>query len=230
MFIVGRVYPRIVLQRWLGDVSIAHFRAEHSGRVPIARPSCAHAETRACTWHTLHCLLAAGSRDVLVVARGRLLDEPAPRSLSELRDLFAIGLGIALRQPERQCSEVATVARALAADVPGEQRVIVFATPANTHGFGWHYDAEDVFIVQTEGEKTYFFRRNTVDPHPTRGAQPDFRGVRRETSPVMQCRLAPGDWLYLPRGYWHAAHAHVDSLSLSIGVFPDAGSAASAFR
>jgi 50S ribosomal protein L16 3-hydroxylase len=211
----------IVLQRWLGDVSVADFRAKHLGRVPIARPNRAQSEIRACTWDLLDCLLAADSQDVLVVARGRLLDGRSPHSLSELRDLFAFGLGIALRGPERCCSEVAIVARDLAADVPGEQRVIVFATPGNTHGFGWHYDAEDVFIIQTAGEKTYYFRRNSIDPNPIRGAQPDFRSIRREICPIMKCRLAPGDWLYLPRGYWHVAHAHVDSLSISIGVFPD---------
>src|SRR5947199_5431507 len=30
--------------------------------------------------------------------------------------------------------------------------------------------------------------------------------------------LIPGDWLYVPRGWWHCARATEDSLSLSIGV------------
>jgi ribosomal protein L16 Arg81 hydroxylase len=38
----------------------------------------------------------------------------------------------------------------------------------------------------------------------------------------MACRLLPGDWLYMPKGYWHLAHAYEHSLSLSIGVFPEA--------
>jgi ribosomal protein L16 Arg81 hydroxylase len=39
-----------------------------------------------------------------------------------------------------------------------------------------------------------------------------------ERTPVIACTLLPGDWLYVPRGYWHVAHAREDSLSLSIGV------------
>ena len=41
---------------------------------------------------------------------------------------------------------------------PGTPQVQVFATPAGTHGFGWHYDLEDVFIAQTAGMKDYYFR------------------------------------------------------------------------
>src|SRR5205085_1552293 len=113
------------------------------------------------------------------------------------------------------------LASEFAADLPGEQRVIVFATPGGTHGFSWHYDAEDVFIVQTAGDKEYYLRQNTVTSPPERGFQSDFREFRDETSAVAACRLLPGDVLYVPKGFWHIAHAHADSLSLSIGVFPE---------
>jgi hypothetical protein len=209
-----------VLQSWLGEVPLSRFRAAHLGSTPLASSSTAHDAIAACDWKLLDRLLAARPEDVLVVAHGQSLELPAPRSLAELRRLFAAGIGVAVRKPERHCRALAELAGAFARDLPGEQRVIVFATPQRTHGFGWHYDAEDVFIVQTAGEKTYYFRRNTVGA-PVRGAQPDFRSFRFETSPTLQCRLVAGDFLYLPRGYWHVAHAHRDSLSISIGVFPD---------
>jgi 50S ribosomal protein L16 3-hydroxylase len=210
-----------VLQNWLGTMQLEQFCARHLGRVPLARPNAARATIAACDWDVFGRLLASRPDDALVVARGRLLDAPLPRSLSELRALFSLGAGVALRKPERDCPEVAAVAAAFARDLPGEQRVIVFATAKDTHGFGWHYDAEDVFIVQTAGDKTYYFRQNSVDPEPVRGAQPDFRTFAQEKTPIMECRLLAGDWLYLPRGYWHVARAHADSLSISIGVFPE---------
>jgi len=210
-----------VLQDWLGDLSLARFRARHLGRVPMARPHGARDSVAACDWNVLDHLLAAAPEHLLLVARGRLLEQPAPRSLPELRELFARGVGIVLHEPERIRPEIAAVTAAFARDLPGEQRVIVFATAADTHGFGWHYDPEDVFIIQTAGDKTYYFRRNTIDPEPPRAAHYDFQTFRRETTPIMECRLLPGDWLYLPRGYWHVARAHSDSLSISIGVFPD---------
>ncbi len=159
--------------------------------------------------------------DCLVITRGKLVDRPRPTSLHELQRLFAQGIGIVVRRAERNSRELSQVGQELERDLPGEQRVLVFATPGGVHGFGWHYDAEDVFIIQTAGEKEYYFRRNTIDPAPRRGAQPDFSLVQRETSPMLSCRLLPGDWLYLPRGYWHVAQPRAHSLSISIGIFSE---------
>jgi 50S ribosomal protein L16 3-hydroxylase len=210
-----------LLQSWLGDVSVAQFRADHLGRHPLARPNTAQSIVEACNWNVLDRALTRGPDDILVVARGKLLDLPPPRSMPQLRALFGLGIGIALREAERHSPEIAAIATGVANELPGDQRVIVFATPAGTHGFGWHYDAEDVFIVQTAGDKTYYFRRNTLEHRPARGVQPDFRTFDRETTPIMACTLQSGDCLYLPRGYWHVARAHTAALSLSIGVFPE---------
>jgi ribosomal protein L16 Arg81 hydroxylase len=164
-----------------------------------------------------------GADDLLIIAAGHNVEIPAPRNLPELRKLFEVGVGIALRTAEAYSPHVRALCDEIAVEVPGQQRVIAFATAANTHGFGWHYDPEDVFIVQTAGDKEYLFRRNTqvdVTSVPLRG-QPDFTLHRNEVSPIMSCRLIAGDWLYLPRGYWHVAYAHSDSLSLSIGIYPE---------
>src|SRR5688572_5125771 len=115
-----------VLRSWLGDMELAHFRAQHLGRIPLARPNAAQPEIPSCDWDVLDRLLMAAPADVLVVARGRLLDLPPPPSTTKLRELFARGAGIAVRGPERYCSDVASLADAFARDLPGEQRVIVF--------------------------------------------------------------------------------------------------------
>ena len=127
-----------------------------------------------------------------------------------------------LRSAAAYSPHLRTLCEELAREVPGPQRVIAFATAANTHGFGWHYDAEDVFIMQTAGDKEYYFRRNTqvnVASMPLRG-QPDFTLYRNELSPLMSFRLIAGDWLYLPRGFWHVAYAHSDALLCRSGSFP----------
>jgi hypothetical protein len=208
------------LQQWLGELSIEDFRARHLGREPFARPSAACALIARYDWVMLERLLEAAPPNTLVVARGELLERQRPADLAQLRGLFEQGIGLALRDPEEFSPCLSELGAELARDLPGEQRLIVFATPKGTHGFGWHYDPEDVFIVQTAGDKEYFFRRNTVEV-PRRGAQPSFAGIAREVTPLMSCRLVAGDVLYLPRGYWHVAYAHEHSLSVSIGVYPE---------
>jgi 50S ribosomal protein L16 3-hydroxylase len=209
------------LAQWLGDLDLHTFRRRHLQRGAMARPGATTAVADLFGWAELDALLAQQpAPDVLVVSAGEALSVPAPRSLAELRAMFARGIGIVVRHPERHSTALRTLCSEFEQELPGEQRVLVFATPAGTHGFGWHYDPEDVFIAQTRGGKDYYFRRNTLVRSPARHGQPDFSVYAHETSALMSCRLLRGDFLYLPRGFWHVAYPRDDSLSISIGVFP----------
>ncbi len=216
------------ISQWLGDEQLARFRREQLGLQPFARPSVARAQIGACGWSMLNAALAAPAADTLVVGSGRCIERPAPRSLGALDALFAEGAGIALRSADRASLAVDALAEAVGEDIPGERRVIVFATPAATHGFGWHFDPEEVFIVQTAGIKTYYFCANSVSPRPLVANAHSFASFARERSPLFSCELRAGDLLYLPSGYWHMARAHSHALSVSIGIIPSDASPARA--
>jgi ribosomal protein L16 Arg81 hydroxylase len=94
--------------------------------------------------------------------------------------------------------------------------------PGGAAGFGWHYDAEEVFVLQTEGTKHYRLRKNTVNPWPLVETLPDDMQFERESMPLLRCTLNAGDWLYIPTGYWHATQAESDSISLAVGVLAPA--------
>lgn len=209
-----------MLQQWLGDVPVADFLASFFGRAPLARPSAAAAEAPLLQWETVDRLLRGKALDVLVVRGGREWPVPPPADRAGLSRLLASGLGLVVRRAERADPGLAALGARLGAELAGTVHVQLFVTAAGTSGFGWHYDAEDVFLVQTHGTKDVFFRRNTLleEPAGAPGAPPDFARVREETSPHMTCRLLPGDWLYLPRRWWHVALARSDSLSISLGV------------
>ena len=97
----------------------------------------------------------------------------------------------------------------------------VYLTPDQQQAFGWHYDLEEVFIIQVQGCKEYTLRQNTVNPLPVWDTMPEDMGYERETSRLrMTCRLEAGDWLYIPSGWWHIARTQAASLHLSIGVMP----------
>jgi len=216
------------LQRWLGDdLPVERFAREVMGRQPFARPAAAADAMPCLQWETLGRLLPREDLDVLVVRGGREHDDvPRPRDLEGLRALLDRGLGLVVRRAERRDPGLATLGSALGRELGGRAvHVQLFVTAGETNGFGWHYDAEEVFIVQTEGTKDYYFRENTVSPPGGAGAggragdaQPTFERVREERSPVMTATLVAGDWLHLPRGWWHVAKARSDSLSISLGV------------
>lgn len=95
--------------------------------------------------------------------------------------------------------------------------VQLYATPQNQEGFGWHFDYEDVFVMQSFGQKEFFLRENTKWNKKPGADQPalfESEIFKEELSFVLQ----PGDWLYIPAGWWHKAHAHSPSYHISVGL------------
>lgn len=169
--------------------------------------------------HIMHSPLAL---DVLTVTAGRLANVTVPRSAEEVRALFKRGISTVIRFAERHDRELCSFAAAFGAVLPGNVHIQLYATPAGTHSYGWHYDFEDVFIAQTLGTKDYYMRDNTIAIDMKIGKKLDFSCLRQETSKMMKARLCAGDWLYIPRRWWHLVKCVEDSLSVSVGVLaPD---------
>jgi ribosomal protein L16 Arg81 hydroxylase len=210
-----------MLSAWL-DRSVTAFKREYWGKAPFARASAAVGAVERCRWQTLHRVLARAS-DVILAEHGRAVDQPTPRDVASLERCFARGLGLVVRRAERHDAELADMARVLATEIDGDVHVQLFATPAGQRMFGWHFDAEDVIVVQTEGSKRYFLRENTVCKAARFEPHPDFSLVRGETSPMAEVTMLVGDWLHIPSPWWHIAEALEPSLHLSLGVLRGRG-------
>jgi len=213
-----------MLRDWLAPMTLADFRAAHFQKGAWAQPGSAKGSLETLDWPALGRVLAVGA-DTIVCAKGQHLPYPVPRDLDELRAYMRMGIGLAMRHTERADAGLRAVADSFA-ELPGTPQVQVFVTPPDTHGFGWHYDLEDVFIAQTAGVKDYYFRPNTVEadaPFPP----PDFSGYHRETSPLMTATLVAGDFLYIPSRWWHMALCRETALSISVGLMPPGAQVAS---
>lgn len=190
---------------------------EHYQRAPLAQPALGRAAAGLLNWPAVERLVKARA-DMLVVRNSKLRKEEAPATFGEVQSLFRDGWSIVLRHCEQHDPGLRAVADMFAREFPGDVVVQVYATPASFHSFSWHYDVEDVFIVQTAGTKDYFLRENTINPHPKLSAMPKDMQYERETTPTIGATLAAGDCLYIPSGWWHVAKAQEDSLSISVGV------------
>jgi 50S ribosomal protein L16 3-hydroxylase len=211
-----------MLPSWLDPMTREEFLAKHFQREPLARPATASSAVPLLSWARVERLVETPGRDMLVVRNGRLSTEPEPTTAAEARDLFSRGWSLVLRRCERHDPELRALADSFSEQLEGDVSIQIYATPTNFISFGWHYDCEDVFIVQTAGEKEYLLRRNTVNPEPTLAAMPRDMHAELETTPVMSSTLLPGDWLYVPRGWWHIARAAEEALSISVGVLSPA--------
>lgn len=141
---------------------------------------------------------------------------------TKLLDLFAGGATLVLQGLHRTWSPIREFAADLAADLGHPVQVNAYVTPPQNTGFSDHYDVHDVFVVQVAGTKTWRIRPPVLR-HPLR-TQPweNRRDAVREAAtrpPLLEATLEPGDTLYLPRGFVHAATAcGAVSTHLTIGI------------
>ncbi len=208
----------MILQELLGDIPAAQFIDNNYLKLPYARPGGARALTHLADWGTIDRILAQPDIDALVGRGGEQWPGGRTPTVDEARRLFAEGYTIGIRQAHKHDAGLADLAARFAEALGGVVDVQLYATPADQPGFGWHYDPEEVFVLQLKGDKEWHLRRNTVHPWPLIEAIPADQRYERELMPLMRCQLAPGDWLYIPGGWWHRTQAGVESISLSVGV------------
>jgi hypothetical protein len=137
--------------------------------------------------------------------------------LLDLRKLYGEGKTILVHSLQLRVPAIATLCRSLETALHHPVNINMYLTPPGAQGFGPHYDDHDVFILQIEGLK-HWRLYNPVRDLPLKF---DETTVPRErlTGQVEEAQLAPGDLLYLPRGYVHEAFtSDTASLHLTVGI------------
>jgi ribosomal protein L16 Arg81 hydroxylase len=206
-----------MLSQLLGSMTPQSFLEDYFLKLPLAMAGgCRHLCTLG-SWEIVVHLLAQTGIDVLVGREGAAWQGPTPDA-AEARRLLDDGYTLGIRHAERHHHDLARLASDFAAEFAAPVDLHLYMTPASHAGFGWHYDAEDVFILQTQGSKVWSLRKNTVNPWPLVETIPQDMRYRGEMMPLMRCSLAAGDWLYIPAGYWHSTQAGEESISLSVGL------------
>lgn len=135
---------------------------------------------------------------------------------------FADGATLVLQALHRTWDPVADFSTRLSTELGHPVQANAYITPPQNRGFDDHYDVHDVFVLQIEGTKRWIIHE-PVHPDPLRD-QPwtDHRSAVAEAAKGEACLdtvLEPGDALYLPRGWLHAARAqHEVSVHLTLGI------------
>ena len=178
--------------------------------------------------------LFAMARDAArLPARSYTCAEPASRrnmtrdlpDLRAIRGHLAAGATLVVEQLHRNSRPVASFCRRLSYELGRPVMASAFLTPANAQGFGLHYDIEGVFVLQIEGSKTWRLYP-PIKPFPLRSQhwQPgmlstEARRDLEQRSLHASYELAPGDVLWVPRGWLHDVFTTGEaSLHLSLGV------------
>jgi len=143
--------------------------------------------------------------------------------LAQLSD----GATLVLQALHRTWPPLVRFGSALAAELGHPVQINAYVTPAQNQGFSAHYDTHDVFVLQVAGTKHWTVHRPVVDdplPEQTWDRHKAQVATRASEKPLIDTLLAPGDALYLPRGYLHSAVAQGEiSVHLTVGVHPITG-------
>jgi lysine-specific demethylase/histidyl-hydroxylase NO66 len=136
--------------------------------------------------------------------------------------LFADGSTLVLQALHRVWPPILEFCQRLTAELGHPVQANAYVTPPQNQGFSAHYDVHDVFVLQIEGEKRWRIHPPILEsplrdqPWADRKAQVERRA---QEPPLIEALLRPGDCLYLPRGYLHAATALGGvSTHLTLGV------------
>jgi lysine-specific demethylase/histidyl-hydroxylase NO66 len=135
---------------------------------------------------------------------------------------YAAGATLVLQGLHRIWPPLVDFARDLGLALGQPLQVNAYLTPAGSQGFATHYDTHDVFVLQVDGRKHWRIHPPVL-PDPLEkqpwGGRADEVSATAQGPAALDVVLAPGDALYLPRGWLHSAQAQdASSLHLTVGI------------
>jgi hypothetical protein len=149
----------------------------------------------------------------------RIGGRPVERTIRPDRVIRAFDRGatIVLQALHRHWPPVAAFCRDLELSLTQPVQANAYVTPSTSRGFAVHHDTHDVFVLQTRGRKRWRVYRPVVELAGPEQPWKDSLGYPGE--PLLEAELAPGDALYVPRGFPHDAEAREEvSIHVTVGV------------
>lgn len=210
-----------ILSELLGDVPLTAFLEKHFTRLPFSRPGGARQFRDLLSWTTVENIVREDKSVLRVVKDGKMVSDYVKLSMDEIRARHKDGQTLLVRFAEKSDKKLNDLAQDFARSFRTDVDIQLYCTPEGHNAFGWHYDVEEVFILQCQGSKHYTIRPNTIHPNPLVKSIPKDQGYENEKSTTaIQVTLEEGDWLYIPSGWWHRAETKRESMHISIGLMP----------
>lgn len=213
----------IILEELLAPHSLQDFCETHLSREPYAAPFKAARFKNLINWELIESILTSKYDNCWLAQQGHLPDQKelstGQLTPEQARENFKKGRTVLVRHAEKAHPVLEDIAQDFSRLFQAPIDIQLYCTPAGQEGFNWHYDLEEVFVIQTSGEKEFYLRKNTLSPRP-RFMPKDLEFEKETNRTEIRCLLKEGDWLYIPSGFWHKAKAITDSFHMSVGVMP----------
>src|SRR5688500_13100792 len=136
----------MILESLLGDVPPKTFLQEHYLRLPYSRAGGCQHLAHCGDWPLIERLLSHPQADVSVGREGKQWEGATPTSVAAAREVMAAGYMFGVRHADKLDARLAELAKQFEAELAAPIDIHLYCTPAGHPGFGWHYDAEEVFV------------------------------------------------------------------------------------
>jgi 50S ribosomal protein L16 3-hydroxylase len=210
-----------VLQQLLGETPVSTFLESSFTRAPFSMPDTAAPLADHLDWDVVRAVIEDGRGVLRIIRDGQMVLDDAKCGFDEAMRYYKDGCTLLLRYAERAHPKLKSLSDDFANAFHTPVDIQCYCTPEGAQAFLWHYDVEEVFILQTRGAKAYEIRPNTVHPNPTLESIPEDLGYEKERTPLkVAATIAAGDWLYIPSGWWHIARTQAESMHISVGLLP----------
>jgi ribosomal protein L16 Arg81 hydroxylase len=216
-----------ILEQILSPLSFADFRRDYLFQRPFAAPSSAREFRKLISWPMLLEIFAQQKKgsefNCWVARKGRLSDDlsfsAGALEFNRAHRAFDEGYTILVRHSEKANPALAKIGADFEEFFHDPVDIQLYVTPAGEEGFDWHYDLEEVFVIQSSGEKEFYLREPKTMPPLDHVELPETLDFTEHfQGPEIRCHLKAGDVLYIPAGWWHKARALTPSFHLSVGV------------
>ncbi|MGH9280802.1 MAG: cupin domain-containing protein [Acidimicrobiales bacterium] len=129
---------------------------------------------------------------------------------------LASGATIVMQSLQRTWPPLARFCRLLELELTHPVQANAYVTPPGERGLGVHHDTHDVFVLHLAGRKRWQVYEPVVD-HPLSDQR--WSAGTAPTPMILDTELRPGDCLYMPRGFPHAAWSQDETAAhLTIGL------------
>ncbi|WP_408096365.1 JmjC domain-containing protein [Peredibacter sp. HCB2-198] len=210
-----------ILKKLLGEDPNLNFIPKHFTRLPFSKTHGATEFKEILNWKVVEDIIDTKKSVLRIVQDGKVIKDYVDIGSKEAREHHQKGHTLLVRYAEKSSPMFNAIAQDFARSFHSDVDIQLYCTPEGHNAFGWHYDVEEVFIIQVQGSKAYTIRPNTVHPNPLVSSIPRDLGYENEKTPIeINVTLDEGDWLYIPSGWWHVAKTQKESMHISIGIMP----------
>lgn len=208
-----------LLSDMLAPITIGEFTQNILFREPFAASGNASAIRSIFNWSVATEIIQSGYTKCYFANNGRIASHPEPLCMDRFYKGISEGSTLVIPHAEEAHRSFASLVPEFTTHYPCPIDIQLYLTPEGNEGFDWHYDYEDVFVLQSFGVKEFTLRKNSFWPKASNREISQQSLWRQETSnSEIRCTLQAGDWLYIPAGYWHKARALTKSYHVSVGL------------